>query len=382
MTFSAYVHIPFCAVRCGYCDFNTYAQLDFGPGASIGDFASTLAREIKASLPHIRKAYGGEVPQLDTIFFGGGTPTMLAASQLGSVVSVLRGAFGFAPDIEITTEANPESVTEQSIATLAEAGFTRISCGMQSAVPRILSILDRSHTPGQTRSVIGWAKAAGLSTSVDLIYGTPGETSDEWQQSINEALSLATDHISAYALTVEPNTKMGRMLARGDISLPDADQQADFYEQADTSFASAGLTWYEVSNWAHTGHECRHNLAYWREQNWWGYGPGAHSHIGNRRWWNLKHPRMYTDRLAGGDLPIDGSEVLSPRDQANETMMLGIRLREGIEIPAHATPAMIASFLASGLIEAEPALRDHRIVLTRRGRLLADSVIRELWLEE
>lgn len=377
-----YVHIPFCAVRCGYCDFNTYANLDFGRGASIGDFASTLAREIELSLPYIRHAYAGALPKLSTIFFGGGTPTMLAPEQLAHVLEALRSAFGFAPDIEITTEANPESVTEESIAALASAGFTRISCGMQSAVERILKILDRSHTPGQTRAVIGWAKDAGLATSVDLIYGTPGETSEEWQVSIDEALSLETDHISAYALTVEPNTKMGRMLRRGELSLPDADQQADFYEQADESFTKAGLTWYEVSNWAKLGHECKHNLAYWHEENWWGYGPGAHSHLATKRWWNLKHPRMYTDQLIAGELPIEDSELLSSRDQANETMMLGIRLREGIAIPAHTSPAVIAAFLADGLIEATPALRENRLVLTRRGRLLADSVIRELWISE
>lgn len=380
---SAYVHIPFCTVRCGYCDFNTYTNLDFGPGAGITDFPDSLGREIELS----ERVLAGiaEQPQLRSVFFGGGTPTMLDSAQLVSVLKRLDAAFGLMAGAEVTTEANPETVTAQSLAELAAGGFTRVSFGMQSAVPRVLAILDRQHRPSQVPKAVAWARAAGLDVSLDLIYGAPGETDEQWLDSVRAAVAMNPDHISAYALTVESGTKMGAQVRRGELALPDPDVQADRYEMANSLLEAAGYHWYEISNWARPGHECRHNLMYWRGGNWWGYGPGAHSHIGGTRFWNVKHPLAYAqklgdDRAGAGAVgsPAAGREVLSPSERSEEAIMLGIRLAEGIDIPDHVNRATVANFIADGLVEAAQALRG-RLVLTLKGRLLADSVTRELW---
>ena len=373
---SAYVHVPFCAVRCGYCDFNTYTNLDFGPGASTSDFPESLAREIALSRNVLR---GGEAaPLIDTVFFGGGTPTMLDPGQLGSVLAALDAAFGLREGAEATTEANPESVDRESLFRLADAGFTRVSFGMQSAVVSVLATLDRRHTPGQVERAVGWAREAGLDVSVDLIYGTPGETMGEWRRSIEAAIALEPDHLSAYALTVEPGTKMGAQAARGVIQLPDPDELADKYEAADEAFEAAGYRWYEISNWARGGRECRHNRVYWGGGNWWGYGPGAHSHINGTRFWNVKHPLAYARRVAAGESPAAAREVLTASEIADEAVMLGIRMREGIEIPRFVRAQTIAGLVADGLLDGRAAIAG-RIVLTLRGRLLADAVTRRLW---
>lgn len=391
---AAYVHVPFCSVRCGYCDFNTYTNLDFGPGASVADFPDSLEREITLS-ERVLTGIGRE-PQLTSVFFGGGTPTMLATEQLVAVLERLDQAFGLVPGAEVTTEANPESVTRESLQRLRDGGFTRVSFGMQSAVPKVLQILDRQHRPEQVPKAVAWAREVGLDVSVDLIYGAPGETDEQWRASVEAAIAMNPDHISAYALTVEPGTKMGAQVRRGELSLPDPDVQADRYEMVDSLLQAAGYQWYEISNWAKPGHECQHNLMYWRRGDWWGYGPGAHSQIGGTRFWNVKHPLAYAQRLAGSQLagtqlagdgreggavivsPAAGREVLSESERAEEDVMLGIRLAEGIAVPRGVSPAVIAGFIADGLVEPAAALRG-RLVLTLKGRLLADTVTRKLW---
>ena len=374
---SAYVHIPFCAVRCGYCDFNTYTNLDFGPGAGIADFPESLDSEIALSERVLLSGERPSEPLLQTVFFGGGTPTMLDSAQLAGVLRRLDSAFGLAPAAEVTTEANPESVTRESLTVLAEAGFTRISFGMQSAVDHVLRILDRQHTPGQVNRAVGWARDVGLDVSVDLIYGAPGESAADWDASLQAALNLEPDHISAYALTVEPATKMGAQVRRGEIRLPDPDEQADRYERAAQLLEAAGYGWYEISNWARPGHECLHNMAYWRNANWWGYGPGAHSHINGTRFWNVKHPLAYAQALEAGRTPAAAREVLTGDEKAEELVMLGIRLREGIGVPPRVDAAVIAELIADELIDPAQAIRG-RLVLTLKGRLLADTVTRAL----
>lgn len=371
--FSAYVHIPFCSVRCGYCDFNTYTNPNFGPGAGLTDFPDSLAREIALS----RRVLEGNGP-IKTVFFGGGTPTMLDSAQLVAVLGDLKATFGLAANAEITTEANPESVTPESLRELAAGGFTRVSFGMQSAVPRVLSILDRQHRPSRVPQVVRWAREAGLEVSLDLIYGAPGETDVEWRASLEAALTLEPDHISAYALTVEPGTKMGGQVRRGETSLPDPDMQADRYEMAAAMLEPAGYHWYEISNWARPGHECAHNLAYWRGSDWWGYGPGAHSHIGGTRFWNVKHPLAYANRLLDGASPAAARELLSATERAEETIMLGIRLAEGIPVPAATGREVIAGLISDELVDPASAFSG-TLRLTLRGRLLADSVTRALW---
>lgn len=379
---SAYVHIPFCTVRCGYCDFNTYTNLDFGPGAGVSDFPSSLAREVALSANVLEGL--GSAPQLKSVFFGGGTPTMLDSRQLVSVLNRLDETFGLEPHAEVTTEANPDTVTARSLGELAAGGFTRVSFGMQSAVPEVLRILDRQHRPVQVPLAVAWAREAELEVSLDLIYGAPGETDEQWLASLHAAVEMNPDHISAYALTVEEGTKMGAQVRRGELTLPDPDVQADRYEMADSVLAEAGYRWYEISNWAKPGHECQHNLMYWRGGDWWGYGPGAHSHIAGTRFWNVKHPLAYAQRLRGGDgrleSPAAGREVLSERERREESVMLGVRLAEGIPIPEDVEPRVVAGLLADGLVESSEVFRG-RLVLTLRGRLLADAVTRMLWCD-
>jgi putative oxygen-independent coproporphyrinogen III oxidase len=308
--FSVYVHVPFCASRCGYCDFNTYTALELtrdGATISQANYVETLALEIEMASAQL-----GQRP-ISTIFFGGGTPTLLAPVAIEETLTRLRNRFGFVDGIEITTEANPESVTNKSLEQLREFGVNRISFGMQSAVPHVLSTLDRTHSPERLIAVVNEAKAVGFEhISVDLIYGIPGESLADWQQSIDAALDLPIDHISAYSLIVEDGTKFARKVASGEVIMPDDDETADKYLMASTAFEEAGLAWYEVSNWARPGGECRHNLAYWSGADWWGFGPGAHSHSSGKRWWNVKHPAAYAQRLGAGEFPIQGQEFLTP----------------------------------------------------------------------
>ncbi|WP_420826943.1 radical SAM family heme chaperone HemW [Arcanobacterium phocisimile] len=374
--FGAYVHIPFCQVRCGYCDFNTYTNTDFGTGASVGDYHESVLREIAQSAQRLSGHETGA--GLTSIFFGGGTPTMLNASQLVAVLDALRTQFGVVDGAEVTTEVNPETVDRQALQTLKDGGFTRVSFGMQSAVSHVLATLERQHTPGQVTKVTRWAREVGLEFSVDLIYGVPGESREDWQRSLDVAVALDPGHISAYGLTIEPGTAMGRQVRRGELADTDPDEQATKYEMAEATLSAAGFSWYEVSNWAKPGKHSRHNLAYWRNTNWWGYGPGAHSHINGTRFWNMKHPGAYAQHLLADTLPVADVEHLSADEQREEDIMLGVRLADGIAIPEGAQPSVVAGLIADELIDPAAALGG-RIVLTLRGRLLADTVIRALW---
>jgi oxygen-independent coproporphyrinogen-3 oxidase len=393
--FGVYVHVPFCTVRCGYCDFNTYTASELGGGANQAQYATTALLEVDLAAKVLSDA--GRAPAaVSTVFFGGGTPTMLPAEDLARVLDGIRGAWGLAAAAEVTTEANPDSVTPRSLQVLADAGFTRVSFGMQSAVPHVLATLERTHDPKRIPDVVRWARDAGLDVSLDLIYGTPGESLDDWRTSVETALATGVDHVSAYALVVEPGTKMAAQVRRGEVKLPSEDDQATKYELVDDLLTEAGLRWYEVSNWSRPGHECRHNIGYWRGDDWWGIGPGAHSYVSapaasveteppaGVRWWNVKHPRAYASRLEAGQSPGAGRELLTREEAHLERVMLGVRLREGLDLgvlsPAGRTA--VAGLVARGLLDGPAAVgaggATARAVLTRRGRLLADAVVRDL----
>lgn len=387
--FGVYLHVPFCSVRCGYCDFNTYTAAELGGGASRASYAETALREIDLAASVLARA---QVPMrpVATVFVGGGTPTLLPVGDLARMLGGVRDAFGLAAGAEVTTEANPDSVTPASLEALAAAGFTRVSFGMQSAVPRVLATLERTHDPLRIPDVVRWATDAGLAVSLDLIYGTPGETLNDWRASLNAVLETGVDHVSAYALVVEQGTRMAAQVRRGELTLPDEDDQAVKYELADELLSAAGLHWYEVSNWARTDADrCRHNLAYWRGDEWWGIGPGAHSYIGpgagagsdraGVRWWNVKHPRRYVAQLDAGLSPAAGREILSAADADLEVAMLGVRLAEGLDLAQIGTAGRraVAGLVADGLLDGRAAVRG-RAVLTLRGRLLADAVVRVL----
>lgn len=370
---SIYLHVPFCRTRCGYCDFNTYTAQELGaaPGtAQDGYLASILAELDLAS-----RTLGPR--RVGTIFVGGGTPTLLDAADLAAMVGGVRERFDLDPGAEVTTEANPDSVSPASLAALREGGFTRISFGMQSAVPHVLATLDRVHTPGRALAAVAEARAAGFDDiSLDLIYGTPGESDADWELSLDAVVSAEVDHVSAYALIVEDGTRLERRMRRGELPWPDDDALADRYLAADARLAAAGFDWYEVSNWSRAGHPCRHNLAYWRSDDWWGAGPGAHSHVGGVRWWNVRHPHTYAARLAEGASPAQGRETLSADDRHEERVLLELRLAEGLpaDVLRPAGRDAVAGLVGRGLI----VVRGGRIVLTLAGRLLADAVVRDL----
>jgi putative oxygen-independent coproporphyrinogen III oxidase len=374
--FGVYLHVPFCRVRCGYCDFNTYTA-DELRGAKRSDYASHAIAEIELAsrvLEHLPER------AVSTVFFGGGTPTMLPVSDLTAMFHAVRDTWGLLPGAEVTTEANPDSVDAAYLRSLADAGFTRVSFGMQSAVPSVLATLERTHDPERIPFVVQWAREAGLQVSLDLIYGTPGETIDDWNASLEMALAQQPDHISAYALIVEDGTKLARQIRRGEIATPDDDLQADMYELADRRLGAEGYDWYEVSNWSRSEeHASRHNLAYWQGHDWWGIGPGAHSHVGGVRWWNVKHPAAYAERMSAGLSPAAGRETLDPETQRVESVLLRSRIREGLpvgELAASGRTA-IAGLIADELVDPAAAFAG-RVELTLRGRLLADLVVRRL----
>jgi putative oxygen-independent coproporphyrinogen III oxidase len=364
--FGLYVHVPFCASRCGYCDFNTYV-----PGeATTEGFAGAVIRELDLA----RGVLGDRAPAVETVFLGGGTPTLLAAAELGAIVAAIDERFGLAPGAEVTTEANPESVDPASLAALREAGFTRISLGMQSAAPHVLAVLDRRHTPGRAAQAAHEARAAGFEhVSLDLIYGTPGERDEDWRASLEAALGAGPDHVSAYSLIVEPGTRLAARVRRGELPAPDDDVLATRYEMADELLTAAGLQWYEVSNWARDdAARSRHNMGYWSGGDWWGAGPGAHSHVGGVRWWNVLHPSRWAALLAQGRSPAAGRETPAGDAARLEHVMLGLRLADGLAL-GDVDPAAAQRAAGDGLLDEE-ALRGGRAVLTRRGRLLADRV--------
>ena len=376
--FGVYVHVPFCTVRCGYCDFNTYTRSELGvDGASVGTYADVALRELDLAT----RVLGPGTPEVETVFFGGGTPTVLAASDLVRVLDGIRARFGLAEGAEVTTEANPDSVTPASLQTLADGGFTRVSMGMQSAVPAVLATLERTHDPVNVARAVEAAKSAGLAVSVDLIYGTPGESMTDWRTSLDAAIGLGPDHISAYALVVEEGTKLGAQVRRGQLPAPQDDDEAAKYELADQVLAAAGYGWYEVSNWARTeADRCRHNEGYWTDGDWWGVGPGAHSHVGGVRWWNVRHPNAFAARLNAGLSPAAGRELLTDEQLYDERVLLRIRLVGGLPIDDLRPEgrSAVAGLIADGLVDGPSALRPRRVVLTLRGRLLADTVVRRL----
>ena len=381
--FGIYVHVPFCRNRCGYCDFNTYTANELGPGVSRGAYADTVLRELRFATEVLNDgdAFGDRVPPVSSIFFGGGTPTLLPAEHLELVIRGIADEFGLAPDVEVTTEANPETVTPGYLAKLRQAGFTRISVGMQSAVPRVLEVLDRRHAPGRPEQVVAEARAAGFAhVNLDLIYGAPYETDADWQASLDAAIAAGPDHISAYALVVEEGTALARHVAAGVLPPTDDDVQADRYVMADESLRAAGFEWYEISNWAtSTQARCRHNDLYWTDANWWGFGPGAHSHVGGVRWWNVKHPVRYTTIVDAGRSPAAGREILNEHARFTERVMLGVRRREGLTLAELPAPArtVVPQLASWGLVEPYE-LAGERLVLTQRGRLMADAVVKEL----
>ena len=427
--FEVYIHVPFCLRRCGYCDFNTYTATDLGAGASRGNYANMVIREMKLT-KQWQLDHGIAEPPVSTVFFGGGTPTILAARDLVAMLDAIRKIWGIAPDAEITTEANPDTVNEYYINELAAGGFTRVSFGMQSAVPHVLKTLDRTHTPANVAAGVNAANKAGLRSSVDLIYGAPGESLDDWRTSVTTAIDLGVNHISAYALTVEPTTKMGRQIAAGTLPKPNDDDEAAKYEIADDLFAAAGLEWYEVSNWARPGYESQHNLGYWRNVDWAGVGPGAHSHYNNvteidrpqsalltvpasggtteaiapagggcpaeaglgvvpvshgLRSWDIAHPRLWGTAINEHRIPWADSEAITAEENLEELIMLGLRLREGLDL-GRINQAIAANENTSWQTIAVDSLRPmvdegliamsgNRVIPTRRGRLLNDSVI-------
>ncbi len=364
-----YVHVPFCTARCGYCDFNTYVP--DGPGQS-----SEYLTAAETELDLARAELGDRA--VSTIFIGGGTPTLLGADGLNRLLAAVAERFELDPDAEITTEANPESVDAATFVALRRGGFTRASIGMQSAATHVLATLDRLHTPGRAVAAAHQAREAGFThVSLDLIYGTPGESDADWEASLEAALSAEPDHISAYALTVERGTAMAAAVKRGSLRAPDDDDQARRFTWADARLSAAGLGWYEISSWARGDDaRCRHNMGYWRSHDWWGIGPGAHSHVSGVRWWNVRRPAHYAKRLADGVSPAAGRETLSADELALEAIMLGLRTREGVEA---------SRLTADGLRRAElEAARGRlvitadRVALTPAGRLFADAVAREL----
>ena len=376
---SAYIHVPFCAVRCGYCDFNTYTNAELGGGGSQAEYADNAMAEMDLTLAADRAA-GYEYEEISTVFFGGGTPTLLPADDLVRMLDHLRSLIPLADGAEVTTEANPDSVTRASLSRLADGGITRVSIGMQSAIPSVLATMDRTHDPDRVPQVVQWAKDAGLQVSLDLIYGTPGETVADVETSVRAALACEVDHLSAYSLIIEGNTAMARQLRRGEIEAPDPDDMADKYELVDDLTCEAGLTWYEVSNFARTPeHRSRHNLAYWKGGDWWGIGPGAHRHRDGLRSWNVKHPSRYARMLASGELPVADSEQVAAEDRLVERIMLELRIADGlaVDVVPEQNRSMLEVHRDRGHLDPD-ALAAGRAVLTREGRLLADAVIRDL----
>ena len=376
--FGLYVHIPFCSVRCGYCDFNTYTATEL-EGTSQASYPTQAMAEMVFAQQVLQRSGLPERP-LSTVFLGGGTPTLLGPEPLALMLDQARTLWGLADGAEVTIEANPDSVSAADLERLRDAGVTRVSYGMQSSDPSVLATLDRTHDPERVPQVVQWARQAGLQVSVDLIYGTPGETLESWRGSLESALAQHPDHISAYALIVESGTALAAQISRGILAMPDDDLQADMYALADELLSAAGYSWYEVSNWSRgPGFSSRHNMSYWNSEDWWGIGPGAHSHVGGVRWWNVKHPAAYASRMAEGVSPAHAREVLSTAQQRMERTVLGVRLREGLDatdVPSRHRH-LLAEWVSRGLIEG-PALLAGRVIPTLQGRLVADFLAREL----
>lgn len=386
--FGVYVHVPFCATRCGYCDFNTYTPAELAAGTATepapaqGPGGATPDGWLAALRAELDQAAGLLGPvAVDTVFVGGGTPSLLGAERLAAVLDAVRDRFALADDAEVTAEANPESTSADFFAGLRAAGYTRISLGMQSAVPQVLAALDRAHSPGRAACAAREALAAGFRhVNLDLMYGVPGESDQDVIDSVGAALAAGVDHVSAYALVVEEGTALARRVRRDGIALPADDALARRYRLIDQQLSAAGMRWYEVSNWSRPGGQCRHNIGYWSGGQWWGAGPGAHGFIGDVRWWNVKHPTGYARRVAGGQSAIDGFERLDERSRHVEDVLLGIRLRRGLDTAELSDTELVRAgrAVAGGLLHRD----GDRLVLTDRGRLLADGVVRDILDDE
>ncbi|OBH95741.1 radical SAM family heme chaperone HemW [Mycobacterium sp. E2733] len=366
--FGVYIHVPFCITRCGYCDFNTYTPAELG-GVNPDAWLAALRTELKLAAERLSG------PTVNTVFVGGGTPSLLGGARVAALLDMVREHFALAPDAEITTEANPESAWPDFFDAIRAAGYTRVSLGMQSVSPRVLGVLDRIHTPNRSAAAAREALAAGFEhVSLDLIYGTPGESDDDLLRSVDMAIETGVDHVSAYALVVEEGTALARRVRRGELAAPDDDVLAHRYELVDARLSEAGMTWYEVSNWSRPGGECRHNLGYWDDGQWWGAGPGAHGYVGATRWWNVKHPNAYAEKLAAAALPVGGFERLDDDALHTEDVLLKTRLRQGLprEVLSRTECERAERAVADGLLVSDA----DRFVLTPRGRLLADAVVR------
>jgi putative oxygen-independent coproporphyrinogen III oxidase len=379
-TLSAYVHIPFCASRCGYCDFNTYTAAELQrDGTSIT--AATYPDRVIAEVNWLRNDQASDARKLSTVFFGGGTPTLIDSKELVRILHSLKSSYGLNDNVEVTTEANPDSVTLQDLEILRAGGFTRVSFGHQSSAANVLALLERTHTPGKTWQAVNDARSAGFEhVSVDLIYGSPGETDSDLAETLDQVAAADVDHVSAYSLIVEPGTRLAARVARGEIPNPSDDVAAHRYKLIDEKLHTLGMTWYEVSNWAKPGGECRHNISYWRNQDWLGVGPGAHAHAAGTRSWNLKHPAAWAARVDEGISASAESEVLEPSDIRHEEIMLGLRLREGLPLSTLAQEGLAQAKLAvdEGLLDPE-YFSEGKAVLTFKGRLLADGLVARLW---
>jgi len=380
-TLHAYVHIPFCKDICGYCDFNTYTATQLG-SLKQSDYARFLISEIAFSAEVLEKS-SVATRKFTTVFFGGGTPSLLPAADLIEILDALSNQFGFIDGAEITTEANPDTVTVEKFTELREAGFNRVSIGMQSGVQSVLNTLERTHNPDNVAKAFEIVKTLGFGTSLDLIFGAPGETLEQWRESLEAAIALSPDHLSAYSLIVEPGTKLARQIGSKELADVDEDLQAEKYELTEALLSAAGYGWYEISNWAKSESlQSNHNLAYWMGQDWWGYGPGAHSHLGSVRWWNQKHPLTYSKKLEASVSPAAGREQLSSEIASLERVLLESRTSAGMSISdlvalEPTAKRKIPQLIADGLIQAKPAL-EGQLVLTVQGRLLADAVVRML----
>jgi putative oxygen-independent coproporphyrinogen III oxidase len=376
-----YIHIPYCVKRCGYCDFNTYTpaelQLTEGLTQISNSYIDLLVKEIEFARNQV-----GESAIVPSIFFGGGTPSLMEASDIKRVITAISEQFKLDPIAEVTLETNPDTVTKEKLKQFYDAGVNRISFGMQSSVPHVLKTLDRTHNPENLPQVTKWATEVGFKEiSVDLIYGTPGESKQDWQQSIDSALALPISHISAYALIVEEGTKLAAQIKRGEIAKPDDDLTAEKYIMADKAFTTAGFNWYELSNWAKPNSQSKHNLAYWLGHNWWGAGPGAHSHINGKRFWNVKHPNLYKQKIQANETVILDSEVLKGSQIESERLMLSIRLPQGLEKNTLNNQQILelTDYVNSGHLDQEN-WNLGRATLTLDGRLIADRIVREILL--
>lgn len=381
MNLAFYIHIPYCVKRCGYCDFNTYTPSELkiteGLAQISNSYIDLLLMEIKAA-----KVQVGQSVNVPSIFFGGGTPSLMQPDDIGRVISTIKSEFTLLPDAEITMECNPDSVTKESLAAFRAIGVNRVSFGMQSAVKHVLATLDRTHNPKNLLQVTTWAKEVGFSEiSVDLIYGTPGESLADWQTSIDAALALPITHISAYALIVEEGTKLAAQIKRGEVAQVDDDLTAEKYLVADKAFTAAGFEWYELSNWAKSGSLSKHNLAYWLGDNWWGAGPGAHSHLNGKRFWNVKHPNLYKERVLANQSPVADSEVLEELQIESERLMLSLRLPSGVDKQSlnELQLAELSSYVESGHLD-QANWNQGRATLTLDGRLIADRILRQILL--